>query len=82
MFPIAPHFYPICFAQSSPHFTYISRPKGMHPIFRYKFLLWRVFKVSVIFLGDGPIKMIHCPKKKEKKKKKKVELGRHPHPSN
>ncbi len=33
MFPIAPHFYPICFTQSCPLFTYICRPKGRHSIF-------------------------------------------------
>jgi hypothetical protein len=27
MFPIAPHFYPICFAQSYPLFTYIGGAK-------------------------------------------------------
>jgi hypothetical protein len=28
VFPIAPHFNPICFAQSSPLLTYIGGPKG------------------------------------------------------
>ncbi len=33
VFPIAPHFNPICFAQSPPLLTYIAGPKGMalHP---------------------------------------------------
>ncbi len=28
MFPIAPHFYLICFAQSCPLFIYVGGPKG------------------------------------------------------
>jgi len=29
LFPIAPHFYPICFAKSCPLFTYAAGPKGL-----------------------------------------------------
>jgi len=28
MFPIAPHFYPICFGKCCPPFTFIAQPKG------------------------------------------------------
>jgi hypothetical protein len=28
VFPIAPHFIPICFAQNPPLLTYIGQPKG------------------------------------------------------
>jgi hypothetical protein len=32
MFPIAPHLYPMCCAQSYSLFTYLDGPKGSHPI--------------------------------------------------
>jgi hypothetical protein len=32
MFPIAPHIYPMCCAQSYSLFTYLDGPKGSHPI--------------------------------------------------
>ncbi len=36
MFPIAPHFYPMWFVQSSPLLTYIAGPKGTFSIFTQK----------------------------------------------
>ncbi len=75
MFPIAPHFYSIHFAQSC-LFNYIKGPNVKHPhlsiensilgsLQSFNFLLWWV-----------SIKMTHCKKKKKKKEK---ELGEPPH---
>jgi hypothetical protein len=36
VFPIAPHFYPMSFVQSSPLLTYIAGPKGKFSIFTQK----------------------------------------------
>jgi hypothetical protein len=44
MFLLAPHFYPICFAQSSPLSHLYSWAKGKAP---YRILLWEASKVSV-----------------------------------
>jgi hypothetical protein len=59
VFPIAPCFDLICFAQSPPLLTYIGGPKGM--------MLHLSIDSSIIstFFCDGPIKLAHC--KKEKK---------------
>jgi len=69
MFPIAPHFYPICFTQSCPLFTYISGPKGRHSIFKYKFRFPRASKNFNFFGAMGQSKWLIV-------KKKKVELGK------
>jgi len=58
-FPIAPHFNPMCFAQSSPLLTYIV---GRHSIFPQNLLFWGAFIVSTFFC-DGPMKSAHCKKK-------------------
>ncbi len=34
-FPIAPHFYPICFSKCCPPFTYIHGPKGRNSAVQY-----------------------------------------------
>ncbi len=41
-FPIAPHFNPICLAQSPPLLTYIPGRKGKHSISLQDILFWRV----------------------------------------
>jgi hypothetical protein len=60
VFPIAPCFDPICFAQSPPLLTYIAGPKGM--------TLHLSIDSSIIstFFGDGPIKLAHCQKRKKR----------------
>jgi hypothetical protein len=58
VFPIAPRFHPICFAQSLPLLTYIHGPKeeALHLSIKFS-------KVSTFFLR-GPIKLARCKKKK------------------
>jgi hypothetical protein len=74
VFRVAPHFNPICFAQSPPLHTNIGGPKGEtlhHPI--ESSILGSLHKLT--FFCAGPIKLTHC---KKKRKKKRVGLARHP----
>jgi hypothetical protein len=63
VFPIAPCFNPICFAQSLPFLTYIGRPKGepLHLSIKSS-ILGEPSIVSTCFC-NGPIKITHCKKK-------------------
>jgi hypothetical protein len=59
-FPIAPHFYPICFGKCCPH-SWAKRWGTPH--FKIKpFILGTLH--SLFLLSDGPIKLAHCKKKK------------------
>jgi hypothetical protein len=73
MFPIAPHFYLIYFAQSYPLSSYILEPTGMHSIFQQNLLFWGASKISIVFLVMDQSKMAHCPKKKKRKRKFNLE---------
>jgi len=66
MFPVEPHFYSICFAQSSPLISFIagSRGSALHRQWSFYFGEPPMFQVYVC---DGPIKMAHCPPIKKKK---------------
>jgi hypothetical protein len=75
VFPIAPRFNPICFAQSPPLLTYIGGPKGkalylyiessiLGAFHRFNFFLWWANHIGSL------------------QKKKKVGLVRHPQPIN
>jgi hypothetical protein len=57
VFPIAPCFNPICFAQSPPLLTYIGGPKEE--------TLHLSIESSTCFC-NRPIKLAHCQKKKKK----------------
>ncbi len=74
VFPIAPRFNPICFAQSPPLLTYIGKPKGeaLHLSIESSILGEPPsFQLLVLQWANHPIKINHC-------KKKKVGLVRHP----
>ncbi len=60
VFPIAPHFNPICFAQSPPLLTYIDGPKGetLH-LSKESFNLGSLHSFNLFFC-DGPIKSWTC----------------------
>ncbi len=62
VFPIAPSFNPICFAQSPPFLTYIGRPKGepFHLSIKSS-ILGEPSIVSTCFC-NGSIKITHCKK--------------------
>jgi hypothetical protein len=67
VFPIAPRFNPICFAQSPPlNEIYEWAKGGRHCIFLKNLLFWGAFIISTYFF-DGPIAG-----------KKKAGLVRHP----
>ncbi len=53
VFPIAPCFNPLCFAQSPPFLTYICAPKGRHSIFPQDVLLWGASIVSTFLFVMG-----------------------------
>ncbi len=53
VFPIAPCFNPLCFAQSPPFLTYICGPKGRHSIFPQDVLLWGASIVSTFLFVMG-----------------------------
>ncbi len=57
-FPIAPHFYPICFGKCCPHIW----AKGWGTLhFKIEpFILGNLHSLSL--LSDGPIKLAHCKK--------------------
>jgi hypothetical protein len=63
LFPIAPHFNPICFAQSPSLLTYIGGPKGEapHPSIESS-ILESLHSFNFLFC-DGPIKLSHCKKR-------------------
>ncbi len=63
VFPIAPPLNPICFAQSPPLLTYMGGPNGeaLHLSIE-SFILGNLDSFN--FFGDGPIKMVYCPKKR------------------
>jgi len=66
MFPLEPHFYSICFAQSYPLLSSRAGPRGRKcSICRWKLLFWGASRVSGLCLW-WPMKMAHCPKKKKK----------------
>jgi hypothetical protein len=68
MFPIAPHFYLICFAQSYPLSSYIVEPKGMHSIFQQNLLFfWGGSKFSIVFLVMDQSKWLIAQKRKKEK---------------
>ncbi len=72
VFPIAPHFYPICFGKYCHPFPCIDGPKEKN----FKILQNIIIKfwgVSIVLeiSGDGPIKLASCQKKKKT-------LGMHP----
>jgi hypothetical protein len=81
VFPIAPRFNPLCFAQSPPLLNYIDGPKGqaLHLSIESSKNLGIGLHSSfqLFFFRDGPIKLAHDPQKK-KNKKKNVGLVRHP----
>ncbi len=65
VFPIAPHFYPICFSKYCHPFPCIDGPKENFKIFQNRIIkFWGVFVVLENF-GDGPIKLASCPKKEK-----------------
>jgi hypothetical protein len=67
MFPIAPRFSPICFAQTPPLLAYaIAGPKGktLHLTIESSIL---GLSIVSIFNCDWPIKLAHSKKKKEKR---------------
>jgi hypothetical protein len=70
--PIAPHFIPICFAQSPPLLTHIVGPieEGGAPSYHSIFCVGGASIVST-FVYHGQIKLAHCKKKKKKKKEEK-----------
>jgi hypothetical protein len=74
VFPIAPFFNPICFAQKSypSHLHRWAQEWGI-PSFHRIFYLGGVSLVSTIFFWDGLIKLTHC-----KKKKKELDLWVNP----
>ncbi len=77
MFSIAPHSYPICFAQSpslSPLYTWVKR-MALHPPIKTSIL--EASKVSGFCCCDGPIKITHCTHPRTKKKKKMNYLTPH-----
>ncbi len=43
MFSIAPHFYPICFGECCPLFTYIVGPRGRNSIFQNRTIYPHIF---------------------------------------
>ncbi len=53
LFPIAPCFNPLCFAQSPPLLTYICRPKGRPSIFLLDVLFWWASIVSTFLFVMG-----------------------------
>ncbi len=63
VFPIAPRFNPICFAQRPPLLTYIGGLKGeaFHLSIEYS-ILGRFHNFN--FFKDGPITLVHCQKKR------------------
>jgi hypothetical protein len=76
MFPIAPHFYLICFTQSYPLSSYTVEPKGMHSHLPTKSsILGSLQNLNCFFLWwtnqNGSL-----PKKE--KKKRKILIGGHP----
>ncbi len=68
VFPIAPGFNPICFAQSRPLLTYIGGPigNGGAPSFYRIFYVGGVSIVSLFFFHHGQIKLAHYEKDKKK----------------
>ncbi len=50
VFPIAPHFIRVCFAQSPPLLTYLGGPKGEALHLSQNLLFWGAFIVSTFFL--------------------------------
>jgi hypothetical protein len=64
VFPIAPHFNPVCFAQSPPLLIYIGglKEEALYLSIK-KFILGSLHSFSLFFC-DGPIKLAHCPQKK------------------
>jgi hypothetical protein len=66
VFPIAPRFNPLCFAQSPPLLTYISGPKGMAPHLSIESSILGSLHGFNFFFHDGPIKLAHSKKKKKK----------------
>ncbi len=65
MFSITPHFYPICFDNCCPPFTYIGGPKGMNYILQYRTFYFGEPSQFHFKLSDGPIKLA-APCKKNK----------------
>jgi hypothetical protein len=62
-FPIAHHFYPICFGKCYSPFTYIHGPKGGTPYFKIEpSILERLCRI--FFFSDRPIKLTNCQKNK------------------
>jgi len=53
VFPIAPHFNPICFAQSPPLLTYIGGAKGEALHLSIESSILGDSNVSTFFCGDG-----------------------------
>jgi len=72
VFPITPHFYPICFGKYCHPFPCIGGPKEKNfQILQNRIIkFWGVPIVLEVF-GDGPIKPASCQKKRRK-------LGMHP----
>jgi hypothetical protein len=64
VFPIAPRFNPICFAQSCPSPSHLNRwaKGGGTP----SSILGNLHSFN-FFFQDGPIELAHCNQKKEKK---------------
>jgi len=65
--PIAPHFNPICFAQSPPLLTFIAGPKGEALQLSIESCILgepSEFQLFFFFFCNGPIKITHCKKKK------------------
>jgi hypothetical protein len=71
LFPIAPCFNPICFAQSPPHLTYIGGPKGEALHLSIESSILRSLHIQLFFAMGQSNWLIA-------KKKKKVELVIHP----
>jgi hypothetical protein len=70
VFPIAPHFYPICFGKCCCPFTCVGGSKGRNSIFENGTLYFlHRFVFFFKFGSDGQIKLAHC--------KKKFEIERH-----
>jgi hypothetical protein len=57
VFPIAPHFKPICFAQSPPLLTYVVGSNGQA-------LYLSLDSLILGFFCNGPTKLAHCKEKK------------------
>jgi hypothetical protein len=69
VFPIAPCFNTICFAERPPLLTYVGGQMGRHFIFPKNLLFGGASIISTFFsFCNGPIKLAHCKKEEEEEK--------------